>query len=105
MKARDRSLLFCMAHDLNRNLYSLYFCEQARWVKTVKVSCWVAKPGRDQTVGSELCSGSLSTGSPVGSLERKSQQHFLPKLIIKGIGPLIVRTFAIYPTLNEHSKV
>ena len=37
-----------------RNFDSLYFCEQARWVKTVKVSCWVAKPGRDQTVGSEL---------------------------------------------------
>ena len=51
-------------------------------------------------------SGSLSTGSPVGSLERKSQQHFLPKLIFKGNGHLLLRTFfAIYPTLNEHSKV
>ena len=41
-------------------------------------------------------SGSLSTGSPVGSLERKSQQHFLPKLIIKGNRSLSMRTlFAI----------
>ena len=47
-------------------------------------------------------SGSLSTGSPVGSLERKSQQHFLPKLIIKGT---YCTHFCYCPTLNEHSKV
>ena len=49
--------------------------EQARWVKTVNISHWIAKSVWDKTVGSEraalavMTSGSLSTGSPVGSLE------------------------------------
>jgi hypothetical protein len=42
-------------------------------------------------------SGSLSTGSPVGSLERKSQQNFLPKLIIKGIGTSHYAHFLLLP--------
>ncbi len=49
--------------------------EQAKWVKTVKVSARVAKPFWDQTVGcwqrhseSSAAKRSLSTGSPVGLL-------------------------------------
>jgi hypothetical protein len=51
------------------------FLEQARWVKTVNISQRIAKSMWDKTVGSEraalavMTSGSLSTGSPVGSLE------------------------------------
>ena len=50
------------------NLGRLVTPEQARWVKTVKVSLRIAKSSRDQTVGSTLVKrvGSLSTGSPVG---------------------------------------
>jgi hypothetical protein len=70
------SLLRFNIHSKSRFKY--VFLEQARWVKTVNISRRIAKSLWDKTVGSERAalavrkSGSLSTGSPVGSLELTS---------------------------------
>jgi hypothetical protein len=63
--------------------------EQARWVKTVNILYREAKPLQDKTVGSiswggtltkvlvlQHGVGSLSTGSPIGSLESTSLIEF-----------------------------
>jgi hypothetical protein len=61
--------------EFSEKIGSIHFLEQARWVKMVKVSQRIAKSLWDQTFGSERAalamrkSGSLSTGSPVSSLE------------------------------------
>ena len=47
----------------------IHFCEQARWVKTVKVSPGVAKPPRDQTVGS---SGAIKPKNVPRYIQRES---------------------------------